>query len=333
MATIDRAYLYSIGRVRELEKGLLIQANLDRVLEAHDPLAVLRSVGFFKTTEDHEPHEKLDEVFRRERAHNRLQLHELMADSPIEDIFLLPYDVANLKLLLKGKLTGKQAVKEMPLEEGKFQKGELIGAIFDDAPTRLPTALLDEVKAVTAAFQVTKQFAPLEIALDRCLRRLQCEIALAARSAFLQTYLRRASDLENIATVIRWKMRHFGRDTLALQFTELGELDVGWLERLFDIGWESLAATLKPTPYSHVAAAIVNEVHTETSYPAIGVACANALIDFLRPTLYLNAGLEPLVAFYLAREHELKLVRLILLGKRFGCPLELLRQRVRHLFI
>lgn len=127
-------------------------------------------------------------------------------------------------------------------------------------------------------------------------------------------------------------MRHFGRDTLALQFTELGELDVGWLERLFDIGWESLAAALKPTPYSHVAAAIVMSAYG-TSYPAIGVACANALIDFLRPTIYLNAGIGPLIAFYLAREHELKLVRLILLGKRFGCPLELLRQRVRHLFI
>lgn len=70
-------------------------------------------------------------MFRRERAHNRLQLHELIADSPIEDIFLLPYDVANLKLLLKAKLTtGSRAVKEMPLEEGKFQKGELIGAHF-----------------------------------------------------------------------------------------------------------------------------------------------------------------------------------------------------------
>jgi vacuolar-type H+-ATPase subunit C/Vma6 len=190
MATIDKQYIYSIGRVKELEKGLLLEANLDRVLESDDPFSILRSIGFFKAADELEGQENhLHELFRRERAYNRTQLHELIADSPLEDIFLLPYDIQVIKLFLKDKLSGHEAMKEAAVEEGKFSKEELAEAIYEGLPTDLPASLTEDIHAITEAFQNMRQFSLVDHRLDRRLRILQLDIARNAKSAFMIEYI------------------------------------------------------------------------------------------------------------------------------------------------
>jgi V/A-type H+-transporting ATPase subunit C len=57
-----------------------------------------------------------------------------------------------------------------------------------------------------------------------------------------------------------------------------------------------------------------------------------SLVERLRRTKYLNVGIAPLLSLYLAREHELKLVRMLLAGKVFNVPQEQLRLRLREIY-
>lgn len=332
MATIDKKYIYTVGRTKELEKGLLSEANLDRVLESTDPSAVLRSLGFFKTTDDHEGHESLATLFLRERQFNRAQLHELVADSPLEDIFLLPYDIHNVKLLLKGKLTSTPNIKDYAVEEGKFSKAELLEALFDEVSTNLPTSLMDDVKAVTEEFQSSRRLALIDYRLDRRLRLLQLEIARKARNDFMIEYLQRLSDVLNISTTIRRKVRGFGRESLVEALLDTGTLAVSFFERLYEGGWESLASAFKPTAYETMVSKALAQLETPSFLAAIDVWAAHEMMEFLRTTKQICFGIEPALAFYLARDHELKLVRALWIGKIFYMAQNDLQIRMRELY-
>ena len=247
MATIDKNYTYSLGRVKELEKGLLSDTHLDRLVESDDPFPFCAASGFFKSADEHKERDPIAEIFRRERAQNRALLHELIVDSPLEDVFLLPYDFHNIKLLLKGKLSGNQAIKEWPLEEGKYSKHTLVDAIYDELPSDLPVVLVDDIREISEAFQSTRQFALIDHRLDRRLRAMQLEIARNAHSTFLVHYLQRLADIHNITTLIRRKTHELGRDELSDALLDTGTLAISFFEKVYDTGWESIATAFKPT--------------------------------------------------------------------------------------
>lgn len=332
MATIDKNYLHSIGRVKELEKGLLIETNLDRVFEADDPLPVLRSIGFFKAIDEHEEQDGLDKIFRRERAYNRKQLHDLVADSPLEDIFLLPYDICNVKLLLKGKLTSNPAVQDLVVEEGKFRKSELVEAIYEELPTDIPSSIMDDVKVITEEFQNTRRFAIVDYRLDQRLRLLQLEIAREAKSRFMVEYIQRLSDIQNITRIIRRKVHLIGRESLSEVLLDTGTIAPSFFEKIYDTGWESIVTAFKPTAYDTVVAKALSQVEQSAFLSTLDFWCSSYMIEFLRRTKQICFGIEPVLVFYLARDHELKIVRAILNGKRFKYPQEKLKVRMKELY-
>jgi V/A-type H+-transporting ATPase subunit C len=256
----------------------------------------------------------------------------LIADSPIEDVFLLPYDFHNIKLLLKGKLSGNQAIKEWPLEAGKYPKHTLVDSIYDELPSDLPAILVDDIREISEAFQSTRQFALVDYRLDRRLQAMQLEIARKAHSAFLVKYLQHLADIHNITTLIRHKTHELSRDDLADALLDTGTLAISFFEKVYDTGWESIATAFKPTDYGPIVAAALAQIDQKSFLAILDTACQRFLIEFLRQTKQQCFGIEPIVAFYLARDHELKVTRTIWMGKAFEYPLDRLKIRMKELY-
>ena len=255
-------------------------------------------------------------------------LHELIADSPLEDIFLLPYDIHNLKLLLKGKLAGNSAGKEWALEEGKYPKQMLIEAVYDDVSSDLPGAIVDDIRELTEALQNSTRFAQVDYCLDRRLRALQLEIARNAKNVFVIAYLQRLSDVQNISAIIRRKTHELGRDTLKDTLLDGGMLDRGFLEKVYDSGWESMVTAFKPTAHSRwVADALAAQIERSNFLAVLDTCGAQYLIEFLHTARQHPFGIEQILAFHIARDHELKVVRTMWMGKAFGCTQEKLTLR------
>ncbi len=300
MAAIDKNYLYSIGRVKELEKGLLVQTHLIRILEADDPLAVLRSLGFFKTSDDHERQESLDEIFERERKQNRTLLHELIADSPLEDVFLLPFDFENIKLYLKAKLTGNAGIKDLALEEGKFSKRQVFQAIFENASTDLPTAIMDDIKVILEEFHENQRFALVDAYLHRRLRTRQLDLVRREKSAFLVEYFQRLSDTQNISTTLRHKFHQLGRETLTALLLDTGTLVPGFSGACMMGAGKAWPQLLNQPLTANWQPPAIADLRPEIFLPTLDVLCANFMLDFLRTTKQMSTGIEPILAYYLS---------------------------------
>jgi len=71
----------------------------------------------------------------------------------------------------------------------------------------------------------------------------------------------------------------------------------------------------------------------EHSLSAFERWCDNRLIREIRPQKYNPFTVSPLAAFLLARENEIKTVRILLLGKRNRLPEESIRERLREMYV
>ena len=61
--------------------------------------------------------------------------------------------------------------------------------------------------------------------------------------------------------------------------------------------------------------------------------CDNRIVETIRPQLYNPFTIGPVVAYVLARENEIKTVRIILTGKQNDLPVESIRERVREMYV
>ena len=61
--------------------------------------------------------------------------------------------------------------------------------------------------------------------------------------------------------------------------------------------------------------------------------CDNRVMQAIRPQRYRAFSAGPLVAYFLAREHEIRTVRMILTGRRNGLPDSVLRERIREMYV
>ena len=61
--------------------------------------------------------------------------------------------------------------------------------------------------------------------------------------------------------------------------------------------------------------------------------CDNRMIRTIKPEIHNPFGIGPLAAYILARDNEIKTVRIILAAKRNDLPEEMLRERVREMYV
>jgi V/A-type H+-transporting ATPase subunit C len=62
-------------------------------------------------------------------------------------------------------------------------------------------------------------------------------------------------------------------------------------------------------------------------------ACDDFLIDYIVRAKYFPFGAEPLVSYILAKENEIKNLRLVLFGKKSGFSSEDIRRLLRNSYV
>ena len=87
-------------------------------------------------------------------------------------------------------------------------------------------------------------------------------------------------------------------------------------------------ANLSITPVILGAVEVLNQ-----SASAFERWCDNRLIEKIQPQKYETTTVAPLAAWLLARENEIKTVRILLSGKRNGLSDDAIRERLREMYV
>lgn len=338
VADLESKYAYSVGRVRALEAKLLDSTRVERLLDAPDIEALFgalsetdyaRLLSVARTPRDYEKVLvlALEETYRL--------LREISPEPELVRLILVRYDFHNMKAIL--------ARKALASGDGDAGEGELapfgyIGAAsLRRAIAEGDTGILPGwCRSILARAEELREGGDPEVQdrfLDREMYRFISQEARGPELAFLAEIFSRRADLTNIETFVRCK-----RAGKPVQFLEESLLPGGGLApvrfiELYDEPVESIIDALSMTDYGGVVEEGLKRFLLDGTLGAFERLMDNHLVGFIKRAKYVAFGPEPLVAYVFARENEVGILRNIFVGKANGLPQDVIRERLRDVYV
>jgi V/A-type H+-transporting ATPase subunit C len=145
------------------------------------------------------------------------------------------------------------------------------------------------------------------------------------QSIFLLALFRIQIDLINIRTMLRLKFTESEQRNV---FLKGGYIEPERLRHGIELGYESLGALFFVTPYDRVVETGASYLASNNSFLALEQQCDEFLNGYLKTTIVITAGPQPIIAYLLMKEHEIRTVRLILTAKKNHLDTRLILDRL-----
>ncbi|MEG2349382.1 MAG: V-type ATPase subunit [Hungatella sp.] len=320
----DHQYVYAVARIRGRELSLLSGSFLDQLTSARsyeECLQLLSEKGWGS-----EGAKNAEALLEEERKKTWGLIGELLEDLSIFDVFLYANDYHNLKAAMKEA----QMAHEFPgiyIEQGTVEPKQIRRAMAERNYTLLPERMRQPAQEAYEALLHTGDGQLCDIIVDRAALDAIYEAGKKSNNEFLKLY----SELTVVAADIKIAVRaqRTGKDRAFLEraLAPCDTLNISGLTEAAIAGIEEIYKYLSSTPYAEAA----EELRKSPS--AFERWCDNLLIRRIRPQLTNSFGIGPLAAYILARENEMKSVRIVLSGKLNHLPEHTIRERIREMYV
>jgi len=326
----DDIFLYSVGRVRALETRLLDRDILRDLIEAptlKDIFNELRDTEYGEAivaTEDNLDFER----FLLVAAQNLIKLIDSFFPEPkLVSLFVYPFDVQNLKILLKANLAGlSEPVRLYTL--GRFDPFFLRALIEQGSSRDLPGWMASAVMDVRNQWKKQPKLRIVDAILDRALVLAQLQTAINAQRPVLVSFFRHLIDTSNVEAFVRIRISERSREQFEQFFIPEGELPLSFFKNVWETGIRELDRIFENTAYHNMVVKSLEEYHSEGSLTLLEVEKDRLLMDRLDPARYITFGPEPVLAYLVTRLYEIKILRLIMVARKNHLPGEELQKRV-----
>ncbi len=190
----------------------------------------------------------------------------------------------------------------------------------------LPEYAQAAVERATLAYYQNKDIRQIDHAIDHAQAEHRMDVARGTDGGeFLTNLFRIQTDMTNLRTMLRVKfLQADPRDV----FLEGGFIEMDRLRQGLDLPYEAVGPLFFSTPYHHILDAGAAYVAANGSFLKAEQQCDDYVQGYLRQTAQIASGPQPVVAFLLAKEHEIRSVRLILTAKRNNLDTKLILDRL-----
>jgi V/A-type H+-transporting ATPase subunit C len=313
-------YAYAVARVRALETKLIDQAGFSSLLAAAlDKLpGALAETARIKIPGPMEP-ELLLNALEESYTQTFHSVKALLLEDPLKRLVSLRYDYEIMKFIVKEERGNADRKEPIPVELSKRSNYSypLLKALLEGGKT------METGQAMMSAYLTLKKMreATGRVVDDACDRAYFTEafsILDGCGNAFLDGYFKRQVDAVNILTVLRLKSRKEKRTAVRERSLPFGSIDVSHLEAGFESSLDAFAAKLAFTPYSGIMKGAVRGADEVEQAVHLERALEEERLKYLRESMFVTFGVEPVLAYLWVRENEVKNLRTILLSKASG---------------
>lgn len=320
----NEQYVYAVARIHSKELTLLDKQVLEQLLasKSHEEcMRVLTDKGWGSSD-----YMSAEQMLSYEREKTWELMKEIVEDMSIFNTFLYENDFHNLKASLKQYY----AHKEMPnvFIKNATVAPELINqAVKEHDFTLLPEFMRESAKEAYEVLMHTGDGQLCDVILDRAALDTLYQKASETKLVLFQKYAELRIVAANINIAVRGlktgKKNSFFQDAIA----ECETLDKNQLIEAILQGEQELYQYLETTIYVDAVQAI------KESPSAFERWCDNVIMEEIKLQKNNHFSVEPLAAFILARESEIKSVRIILSGKLNNLSQDLIRERIREMYV
>ena len=322
-------YTYAVARIRALETKLFNQAVIDQLIGCateEECIQVLEEKGWGDQETSGDPEGMLTR--EEEKTWETIREMGVDMDMSVFDVLSYPNLFHNLKAAIKEACTpeGSRPVN-IYYEDTSIPPQEMLEIIQNKEFSRLPENMADAAREAYEALLHTRDGQLCDVIIDRAALDAIYQAGLKAKDKIIKDYAESIVAVADIRIAVRSQKTGKTVDFMKRAMAECESLNVDQLARAAAGGMEAVTEYLSGTAYAQGGQAIAE------SPSAFERWCDNQLIESIKPQKYNPFSAGPLVAYLLARENEIKTVRIILTGKLNGLPDERIRERIREMYV
>ena len=322
----DWRYVFETAQVRVLEMQMLTKTIL---LDMANAESFEAAAGLLSATEYALPRAgrsfaEVEDILRARRQAVRELFADLMIDEPYVQLFRTRDDFANLRLAVRRTLTDKPLGTDYS-PDGNFPPEQFAEVFEQENYNLFPDYMAEAAEKAVLAYYKDKDIRRIDYEIDSVQAEYNLKRARRLKSIFLLGLFRIRIDLTNIRTLLRLKFTESEETNVFLQG---GYLELDRLKRGMDLGYEALGPLFFVTPYYEVVQAGASYLAQNKSFLAAEQRCDAHLIGFLKSTVEVTAGPQPIIAYLLMKENEIRTVRLILTAKKNFLDTKLILDRL-----
>ncbi len=321
----DWRYMFAAAQVRSLEDRMLTPQLLAELTNTKDITELTEMLaGTEYAVSPQVIDSDMEQMLSQRRMETRRLFEQLIADDKIIQLFRARTDFANMRLAVR-RLVLKRPLGDDYCQDGNVPKDAFEQIFEQENYSGLPKYFQQGVEAGVVGYYKNKNARDIDLEIDKVEADFMLEFSADIGSGFLTELFRMQIDLTNIRTIMRMKFADL-QDTDA--FPTGGYIEKSRLIQCLDTGYEALAQHFYATPYYHLIEVSVNYLEKENSFLKLEAVCDEHLLGFLKTTRYITAGTQPIIAYLFAKEHEIRMVRMVLACKKAEIEPKVIHDRI-----
>lgn len=319
-------YTYAVARIRALEVSLLTNAVIEQLLackSADQALQLLVEKGWGDLTAGTLD---ADEVLNKEEKKMWQTIREVAPDMHVFDVLSLPKLYHNLKAAIKEVCTEVEN-KNIFYDDCEIPGEEMFALVQNKEFDKLPGKMSATAREAFDTLLHTRDGQLCDLIIDRATLEAMLEAGKKSGEKIIEEYAQTAVAIADIKIAVRSQKTGKNAEFMKKAMVNCSEINVDQLTQAALAGAEEIAQYLEGTSYREGADAL------RISPSAFERWCDNKMTDSMRSQKYESFSVGPLLAYLLARQNEIKTVRIILTGKQNEFPDEAIRERIREMYV
>lgn len=324
-------FAQSVTNVRTLENKMLDRTKLEALIQVgsfSDAIRLLQQSVYAPYVYDSSYESGLKTYL--EKFYN--ELYKIVPVKDIVDVLAIRYDGHNLKAALKGKFSSR-SFENLLIDAGTIPASSIVAMVRDESYRDLPKVLKVAVEKATSDFKNNKDPQGLDITLDKAMYAYMLEKAQSSGYSYMTDVVKLLIDITNIKSFIRINIQDRGREFFSRVAIPGGNLDLDIMASSIGEAIENFPSRIYHTDYYGWVNEAVEEYHKTGNIGCIEKSADDYLMKVMKRAKLISFGPEPIVSYIYAVENEVRLVRIILTGKMNELSSELLRERLRDVYV
>ncbi|MBB6714392.1 V-type ATP synthase subunit C [Clostridium gasigenes] len=325
----------AVSRIWVLETRLLDKSKIERMIEtnsADDALRILGETEYAGVMSTVKRATDYEEVLSAELKRVYNLMYELCPVKSVVELMSIKYNYHNLKVILKGKFLGKD-LSYMFIDLGNKDLHEIKRKIDNENYKDLSEEHRVAVEAVVADFEVTKDPQRIDIIMDKYMFENMVEIKNDLKYPFVDKIVNALIDSTNVKTLLRIKRQNKDRDFASLVMISGGAIDRDNLVALINESPENIIVRLQSTIYSDMIKEGIEGYIATDSANLLEKLSDNYVMALMKDSKLVTFGPERILSYIYAKETEIKIIRIIMVGKLNNIAEEVIRERLRDIYV
>ena len=322
----EELFTSAVAQIRAKENTLLSDQALENLMNcntAEECIFYLLERGWGPTE-----HNTPEELLKAEKDKCWATIRSLCNEQQMHyfDIFRYNRDYHNLKVAIKESYIQKP-VKDVYMEDGTIPIEQLRKCAADNDFSSLSASMMRCAQEARNVLFQTGDSQLCDVIIDKAALAAIYKAGKDTGNDLLREYGELKCGAADINIALRACRAKKDTDFLERAFVECDSISVPRLVAAARNGIDSIYEYLELTSYADA----VPEIKKGSA--AFDKWCDDRMMKLIRPQKYNAFTISPLAAYVLAKENEIKSVRMILSGKVNDLPEAKIRERLRESYV